>query len=66
MKSGIFKNSALYLLTLRYSYRTQGVYMDALPSIFVAGALLSGMLLVILLVTGDSIRRDGTLEAASR
>src|SRR5262249_13821914 len=56
----------LYLLTLPYSYRTQTVHMDALPSVLMAGVLLSGMLLVALLVTWWAIQRDGALQAASR
>jgi hypothetical protein len=56
----------LYLLTLPYSFRTQTVHMDALPSVLMAGVLLGGMLIVALLVTWWAIRRDGALQAASR
>ena len=56
----------LYLLTLPYSYRTQTVHLDALPSLLLAGVLLGGMLIGALLVTWWAIQRDGALEAASR
>jgi hypothetical protein len=56
----------LYLLTLPYSFRTQTVHMDALPSVLMAGVLLGGMLIVALLVTWWAIRRAGALQATSR
>ncbi len=56
----------LYLLTLPYSYRTQTVHLDALPSVLMAVVLLSGMLVVALLATWWFIRRDGALQAKSR
>ncbi len=56
----------LYLLSLPYSYRTQTVHLDALPSVLMAGVLLGGMLIAALLVTWWAIRRDGALRAASR
>jgi hypothetical protein len=55
----------LYLLSLPYTYRTQTVHLDALPSILMAGVLLGGMLVVALLVAWWAIRRDGALQAAS-
>ncbi len=55
----------LYLLTLPYSYRTQTVHLDALPSLLMAGLLLGGMLLLGLMVTWWAIRRDGALHAES-
>lgn len=55
----------LYLLTLPYSYRTQTVHLDALPSVLMASLLLGGMLIVALFVTWWAIRRDGALRAES-
>lgn len=51
----------LYMLTLPYSFRTQTVHLDALPSVLMAGVLLGGMLVVALAVTWWAIRRDGAL-----
>lgn len=56
----------LYLLALPYTYRTQTVHHDALPSILMVGLMLGTMTVVSLLVAWWAIRRDGALAAASR
>lgn len=53
----------LYLLSLPYTYRTQTVHLDALPSVLMAGVLLGGMLVAALLIAWWAIRRDGALRA---
>lgn len=56
----------LYLLALPYTYRTQTVHMEALPSIVIVGLMLGGMTALGLLAAWWAIRRDGALAAASR
>lgn len=56
----------LYLLALPYTYRTQTVHAEALPSILMVGLMLGTMTVGALLVAWWAIRRDGALAAASR
>lgn len=56
----------LYLLSLPYTYRTQTVHIDALPSILMVSVMLGGMLLISLAAAWWAIRRDGALAVESR